>query len=146
MQPAIVTDIPARLERSEAQALWSKLVRLNALALTTSASDRAIGFIRSDPHWREQLEGAIDEAVAAARAEGAELTRDTPLGELLEAHAELGSSMQRDIAAGRPPELDAIAGSVLRAGERNGLAMPTITRLAAAVAARAGIEPPRTTL
>src|SRR5205807_8065853 len=95
-------EIPARLERSEAQALWSKLVRLNALALTTSASDRPIGFIRSDPHWREQLEGAIDEAVTAARAEGAEITRETPLGELLEAHADLGSSMQRDIAAGRP--------------------------------------------
>ena len=65
-----------------------------------------------------------------ARAEGAELDPATPLGELLEAHEGLGSSMQRDIAAGRAPELDAIAGSVLRAGARHGLELPTVTRLA----------------
>jgi 2-dehydropantoate 2-reductase len=137
-------QVPARIERSEAQAMWSKLVRLNALALTTSASDRQIGFIRADPEWRPTLEAAIDEGVAVARAEGAELDRSTPLGELLEAHEGLGSSMQRDIAAGHPPELDAIAGSVLRAGARHGLALPTVRRLASEVAARAGIDPPRT--
>ena len=137
-------QVPARIERSEAQAMWSKLVRLNALALTTSATDRPIGFIRSDPLWRPRLESAIDEGIAVARAEGAELDRSTPLGELLEAHEGLGSSMQRDIAAGKIPELDAIAGSVLRAGDRHGIELPTVTRLAGEVAARAGIEPPRT--
>ena len=50
--------------------------------------------------------------------------------------------MQRDIAAGRAPELDAIPGSVLRAAARHGLACPTIERLVAMIAARAGIEPP----
>jgi 2-dehydropantoate 2-reductase len=137
-------QIPARIEPSEAQVMWSKLVRLNALALTTSATDRPIGFIRSDPRWRPKLESAIDEGIAVARAEGAELDRSTPLGELLEAHEGLGSSMQRDIAAGNIPELDAIAGSVLRAGARHGLPLPTISELARAVANRAGIEPPRT--
>ena len=46
------------------------------------------------------------------------------LGELEQAHATLGSSMQRDIAAGRAPELDAIPGSVLRAAARHGSAVP----------------------
>ena len=135
--------VPARIERSEAQAMWSKLVRLNALALTTSASDRQIGFIRSDPQWRPRLEAAIDEGTTVARAEGADLDAGMPLRELLEAHEGLGSSMQRDIAAGRTPELDAIAGSVLRAGARHGIELPAVTRLASEVAARAGIEPPR---
>jgi 2-dehydropantoate 2-reductase len=137
-------QVPARIERSEAQAMWSKLVRLNALALTTSATDRPIGFVRSDPQWRPKLESAIDEGIAVARAEGADLDRSTPLGELLEAHEGLGSSMQRDIAAGNIPELDAIAGSVLRAGARHRLPLPTISQLARDVASRAGIEPPRT--
>jgi 2-dehydropantoate 2-reductase len=50
--------------------------------------------------------------------------------------------MRRDIAAGREPELDAIAGAVLRAGARHGLECPTIARLAARTAERAGIDPP----
>jgi 2-dehydropantoate 2-reductase len=62
--------------------------------------------------------------------------------ELDEAHAELGSSMQRDIAAGREPELDAIAGSVLRAAARHGLECPTIAQLALQVAERAGVAAP----
>jgi 2-dehydropantoate 2-reductase len=58
------------------------------------------------------------------------------MGEL-DAHASLGTSMQRDIAAGRPTELDAIPGSVLRAAARHGLRCPTIERLAADAARRA---------
>ena len=47
--------------------------------------------------------------------------------------------MQRDIAAGREPELDAIAGAVLRAGRSHGIECPTIERLSLAIAARAGL-------
>jgi 2-dehydropantoate 2-reductase len=131
-------EVPVRIGPSEAQILWSKLVRLNALALTTSATDRPIGFIRSDPEWRPVLVASLEEAAAVARAEGAVILGTDALAELDDAHDELGSSMQRDIAAGREPELDAIAGAVLRAAARHGLACPTIERLYAAVAERAG--------
>lgn len=134
--------VPAKVCPSEAQILWSKLVRLNALALTTSAIDRPIGVIRSDPEWRGALRGCIEEAAAVARADGAEIDPSARLAELDEAHPELGSSMQRDIAAGREPELDAIAGSVLRAAQRHRIDCPIITRLTMQVAARAGIAPP----
>lgn len=136
-------EVPATLGLSEPDILWSKLVRLNALALTTSASDRQIGFIRADPQWRAALEECLAEGVAVARADGADLVASAALQELEEAHPGLGSSMQRDIAAGRIPELDAIAGSVLRAGNRHGIECPTIRRLADDVARRAGIDPPR---
>src|SRR5262249_23689038 len=48
--------VPALVGPGEAQILWSKLVRLTALACTTSASDQPIGFIRDDPQWRAALE------------------------------------------------------------------------------------------
>jgi 2-dehydropantoate 2-reductase len=134
--------VPARLGPSEAQILWSKLVRLNALACTTSAADRPIGFIRSDPEWRRALENCILEAAAVATAEGAVIDPGEPLAELDEAHPGLGSSMQRDIAAGREPELDAIPGAVLRAAARHALRAPTIARLSAQIADRAGIPAP----
>lgn len=134
--------IPARVLDSEPQVMWSKLVRLNALACTTSAFDKLLGEIRDTPELRAELEGAIAEATAVARAEGAEIQATGALGELAAAHATLGSSMQRDIAAGRAPELDAIAGAVLRAGARHGIPCPTIERLAGMIAARAGVPVP----
>jgi 2-dehydropantoate 2-reductase len=135
--------VPARIGPSEAQILWSKLVRLNALACTTSAADQPIGFIRTDTEWRAALVDCLAEGAAVARAEGADIDTEVPLRELEEAHAELGSSMQRDIAAGREPELDAIPGAVLRAGARYGIECPTIARLSAQIARHAAIQAPR---
>jgi 2-dehydropantoate 2-reductase len=126
--------------RSEARVMWSKLVRLNALACTTSAHDKLIGEIRETPSLRAELVATIEEASAVARAEGADdVEPEKALAELDRAHATLGSSMQRDITAGRPPELDAIPGAVIRAGARHGLGCPTIERLVAAIRAR--LEP-----
>jgi 2-dehydropantoate 2-reductase len=98
-----------------------------------------LGEIRSTPELRADLLGAIEEGCAVGRAEGAEVDPVTAMGELEGAHDTLGSSMQRDIAAGREPELDAIPGSLLRAAERHGIQCPTITRLVALIAARAGL-------
>jgi 2-dehydropantoate 2-reductase len=130
--------IEVQIGGTERQVLWSKLCRLNALALTTSASDRPLGYVRADPRWRSALEGAVFETAAVANADGALIEPAETLAELDRAHPELGSSMQRDIAAGREPELDAIAGAVLRAGERHDLRCPTVTWLATRVAQRVG--------
>ncbi len=130
-------EFPVRVQDSEAQVLWSKLVRLNALACTTSAHDVLLGEIRSTPQLRAELLGAIEEGCAVARAEGAyDVVPAKAIAELDAAHDTLGSSMQRDIAAGREPELDAIPGAVLRAGARTGIACPTIERLVAMIEAR----------
>jgi len=135
--------VSARVGASEAQVMWSKLVRLNALACTTSAYDKLLGEIRSTPELRAALVGTIDEGCAVGQAEGAtDVDPAKALGELEQAHATLGSSMQRDIAAGREPELDAIPGSVLRAAARHGIECPTIERLVALIAARAGVPAP----
>jgi 2-dehydropantoate 2-reductase len=136
-------EVPARVMDSEAEAMWGKLVRLNAIACTTSAWDLPTGAILADPDKRAALEACVKEAAAVARAEGAHVDPATVMSDLDDVHPELRTSMQRDIAAGRQPELDAIPGSVLRAAARHGLACPTIERLAAIVADRAGVAPPR---
>jgi 2-dehydropantoate 2-reductase len=140
--------IPVRVispvsERAEARVMWSKLVRLNALACTTSAYDALLGEIRSTPAMRADLVGAIEEACAVGSAEGAQdVDPKRALSELELAHDTLGSSMQRDIAAGREPELDGIPGAILRVAARHELPCPTIERLVAAIAARAGVPAP----
>ena len=129
--------LDVRLGAREPDVIWSKLARLCPLALTTTASDRSLGFVRTDPRWRSALVNAVTETIAVAVAEGAQLDAADTIAELDAAHPELGSSMQRDVRAGRPPELDSIAGAVLRAGARHELRCPTVQWLSDRVALRA---------
>ena len=78
----------------------------------------------------------MEETATVARAEGASVDADAVLGELLEWHAAATSSMQRDVAAGREPELDAIPGAVLRAAGRHDIACPAIEDLVARIRER----------
>jgi len=132
--------IPTRTSESETQVMWTKLVRLNALALTTTAFDVPLGAIREDPERRAALIAVMHETAAAGNAAGADLDPGIAETELLvNAHAELRSSMSRDVEAGREPELDAIAGSVLRAAARYDVDVPTIASLTDMISRRAGV-------
>ena len=126
--------IPAVVIENEAQVMWSKLVRLNAIALTTTAFRAPIGEVRA--HHRDDLLEVVRETAAVAAAVGASIDVPAIEQELGDAHAALLSSLARDVAAGRPPELDAIAGAVLRAGERHGIPTPTVADLARRVQGR----------
>ncbi len=63
------------------------------------------------------------------RAEGATVDAAATLTELMELGPEHTSSLHRDLEAGAPHELDAIAGAVLRAGARHGVPTPTAEEL-----------------
>ena len=122
-------EIPTKTLDTEAEVLWSKLVRLNALACTTAAAGAPIGEVRARPEWRLRLEGAVDETAAVAAAEGAPVDAGATLAELTELGPAHTSSLHRDLESGREHELDAIAGAVLRAGARHGVPTPTIAEL-----------------
>jgi 2-dehydropantoate 2-reductase len=70
---------------------------------------------------------AMQEVRRVAAAEGVELGDAAPMIEVMAPG--MRSSMQKDAAAGRPLEVDHIAGPVLSAGERHGIATPTIRDL-----------------
>lgn len=128
---------------SEAAVTWRKLVRLNALACTTAAADRPLGEIRSDPFWRARLERCVREGAAVANAQGYASDSKEVLEAIAALPPDLGTSLQRDVVAERPSELDSIAGEVVRAGARAGLGCPTIEELIEAIEARARNEPLR---
>jgi 2-dehydropantoate 2-reductase len=50
------------------------------------------------------------------------------------------SSMQKDVEHGNPPELDAIAGPILRGASRHGIQVPVTKSLVEAVERRAGVS------
>ena len=113
--------------------LWEKLAFLAPIALATTALDAPLGAVRDDARFR----GCQHEALAVARAEGAHIDEAALLALQEAAPAEMRSSMQKDVAAGREPELDAIAGPILRGSDRHGLPAPNTEELSRLVAARA---------
>ncbi len=105
----------------EVTMLWSKLCFLAPFALATTASGGTLGVVRSDASWRERLEACVREACAVGVAEGAKVAPEPILAALEGAPDEFRSSMQKDVLAGRTPELDAIAGPILRGGDKHGI-------------------------
>jgi 2-dehydropantoate 2-reductase len=124
----------------EPTLMWSKLVFLAAFALTTTASGKTTGEILADPEWRQLGLSCIREASAVAVAEGAKIDADTIIAYVMKMPGNMRSSMQKDVERGNAPELNAIAGPILRGGQRHGIEVPTTRKLVAAVERRAGAQ------
>ena len=76
------------------------------------------------------------EVVSVGAADGAALDRARLRAALEAFGGEVRTSMQKDFDAGRPLELDAIAGPVVRGGRRHGIATPATDDLVERVEAR----------
>jgi 2-dehydropantoate 2-reductase len=119
----------------EHEVLWGKLALLAPFALGTSAAGRPIGAVRRDPELLDLMRRGVREVCAVAAAEGAALDPEVFVQALEGMPEDMRSSMQKDLAAGRRTELDAIAGPVLRRGRRHGVPTPAIAELARRVGA-----------
>jgi 2-dehydropantoate 2-reductase len=116
----------AHSQDDELTLLWAKLAFLAPVALATSAFDGPLGAVRGDDRYL----GCLDEVIEVARAEGAQIDDRALRNVVVKAPAGIRSSMQKDVAAGRPPELDAIAGPIQRGGRRHGIPTPNTDELA----------------
>jgi 2-dehydropantoate 2-reductase len=118
---------------NEQTLLWSKLCFLAPFALVTSASGKNKGEVYADSALKGRLDSAVVEACAVAKADGAEVD----VSKLQETFDSLPpgmrSSMQKDVAAGRQLELDAIGGPIVRGGKRYGIAVLTTIELIATI-------------
>jgi 2-dehydropantoate 2-reductase len=120
-----------RMNGTEAAVLWEKLARQAPVAAATTATQRPIGDLRSDPQLRQRLEQAIAETCAVAAADGVPLKPDDQWEIIESMPPKLTSSTARDVAAGRPSELDAITGAAVRAAHRVGVPAPALEGLLA---------------
>ena len=120
--------------------MWSKLVFLAAFALTTTAADKSTGEILADAHWRDLGLSVIREASAVAVAEGAKIDANAVIAGVMKMPRNMRSSMQKDVEQGKTPELEAIAGPILRGAAQHGIEVPAMKKLVAAVEKRAGLR------
>ncbi|MFD8215193.1 ketopantoate reductase family protein [Streptomyces sp. NPDC059697] len=111
-----------RVLDDEAATLWAKMSFLAPFALLTTRYGVPLGEVRTG--HREELTSLVAETAAVSRACGAPADPAVALARYDAFPPDTKSSMQRDAEAGRPLELDAIGGALLRAAERHGVAVP----------------------
>jgi len=122
----------------EPTLMWGKLVFLAPFALCTTAADKTVGEIMADPEWRGLGVSCVREACAVGAAEGAKVDADAVLSGVQGMPGSMRSSMQKDVEQRKTPELDAIAGPILRGAQRHGIEVPATKKLVAAVKQRVG--------
>jgi 2-dehydropantoate 2-reductase len=130
------TGLDITVRDDEAATLWSKLSVLAPIALVTTWTAAPLGEARA--RHADELLAVAREIVTVARADGVDLDEAATLAILERVPDAMRSSMQKDAAAGRPIELDAIGGAVLRGAERAGTEAPVTARLVADLQARHG--------
>jgi 2-dehydropantoate 2-reductase len=124
----------------EPTLLWSKLVFLAPFALTTTAADKPIGEILADPGWRNLGVASVREACAVAIAEGAKVDPEKVIPGIGAMPPNMRSSMQKDVEQHNAPELEAIAGPILRGAQRHSIDVPATKKLVSAVEQRADVK------
>ncbi|MFE7760995.1 ketopantoate reductase family protein [Streptomyces sp. NPDC057438] len=116
------SGVSARVLADETAVLWAKMSFLAPFALLTTRHGVPLGEIRA--HHRAQLTALAEETAAVGAAVGAPVDPAEVLRRYDAFPPATKSSMQRDAEAGRPLELDAIGGALLRAAERHGVPVP----------------------
>ena len=111
----------------ELAMLWDKFALLAPMALLTTHERDNVGAIRS--RRREDLTAVVAEIAAVARAEDVAIDPAAVLRLIDSVPASMESSMQRDQAAGKELELDALGGAVIRRAGGAGISVPVIQRL-----------------
>ncbi|MET9681008.1 ketopantoate reductase family protein [Streptomyces coeruleorubidus] len=116
-----------RVQDDETAALWAKMSFLAPMALLTTRYGVPLGDVRT--RHRDELTALVEETAAISRACGGPADPAQSLARYDAFPPSMKSSMQRDAEAGRPLELDAIGGALLRAAERHGIPAPVTARV-----------------
>jgi 2-dehydropantoate 2-reductase len=119
----VLVTVPEDIQVS----IWEKFVFIAAVSGLGAITRAPLGVVRSLPETRQMLKVALDETVGVARARKVNLPKDTAaktLANIDKMGPDIVASMVRDILAGRPSELGAQNGAVVRMGLESGIPTP----------------------
>jgi len=119
----VKADVPPDIHHS----MWSKFLFIAPMSGMGAITRVPVGVWRSMPETRELAVAALREVAALARARGADLgdeAVDRALGRYDALTPDATSSLQRDVMDGKPSELDAQLGAVVRMGQQSGVPTP----------------------
>ena len=117
-------EVPEDIEA----AMWDKFVFIAAISGVGTVTRQTLGGFRAVPESRALLVAALEETTAVARARGVRLPVDEvqkTLAFIDNSAPGIMASMQKDILEGRPSELEAQNGAIVRMGRELGVPTPT---------------------
>jgi 2-dehydropantoate 2-reductase len=109
-------------------ALWQKFLFIAAYSGVGALHRNPVGALRANSESRAQMIQAMEEIHALAHARGIKLPADAVQESMASVDGlpeDATSSMQRDIMDGKPSELEAQTGAVVRMAHESGVAVPT---------------------
>jgi 2-dehydropantoate 2-reductase len=109
-------------------ALWMKFLFIASFSGVGAIANAPAGILRSNPKMRAQMLRAMEEIYALAHARNIKLPSnsiETVMAGVNALPEDATSSMQRDIAAGKPSELESQNGAVVRMALESGVQVPT---------------------
>jgi 2-dehydropantoate 2-reductase len=119
------SQLHAPIESEIRRNIWKKLVNNLALNQVSALTRATVAAMIGDPRVRALLRSIIDEGLSVARASGVEPGVDAEERLRWAEHiADVKTSMLRDVEAGKPLELEPIAGAVVELADRYGLGIP----------------------
>jgi 2-dehydropantoate 2-reductase len=125
-------DIQAEAVKDGRVPIWEKFIFLVALAGFTGASRLPIGPLWGDPVIRSQFLEGCREVERLARAEGVPVAEDVieRIGTYIDAiPGTMRSSLLIDLSQGKPVEVEALQGAVVRRAGRHGVPVPITATL-----------------
>jgi 2-dehydropantoate 2-reductase len=135
-QQLTAAKIDALLADDIEAASWEKFLFIAAFGAVAAATRAPAGVVRALPETRAVLSAALEEVASLATARSVRLhpaavIRALAMVDALPADAT--ASMQRDIQAGRPSELQDQVGAIVRMARAAGVNTPTCELLFAAL-------------
>ncbi len=121
------SGVPTELTADVRAGLWAKFLFIATMAGVTAMARHTLAELMPRPEWRVVVVGCLREIEAAGRAGGVNFPPDvhrTTLAYIEDNLPALQASMHTDVVAGRPLELEALNGAVVRAGRAAGVPTP----------------------
>jgi len=129
-------DITVESTDTIRKVMWTKFAFIAGFSGAGAVTRLEVGDYRAVPETRAMMTRLMREVEALARASAVDLDRDVvdqALAVIDDAASSMKTSMQRDVEAGRPSELESMIGVITRKGRELGVATPTADLLYAAL-------------
>ena len=120
-------NINAELATDVVKTLWTKFIFITTLAGITSSSRASMASLLADPTSKKMVVACLREIEAVGRASKVALDQDVvekTMAYMESTAKDLHASMHTDLEMGRPLELEALNGAVVRIGREVGVQTP----------------------
>ncbi len=122
------SGVTAEMSENIELAMWEKYLLIAAFSGVGAVTRSPVGMFRSIPETRAMFRRALEEVVLVANSRGVGLTEKSVqavMDRIDQTQPDTMASMQKDVLAGRPSELESQTGALVRMARAATVSVPT---------------------